>query len=101
MFYVYIIQSEIDGSFYKGFSENYAQRLLQHNAGKSSYTSGKMPWKLIHVEVFNTKEEALRRERSLKKATRARILEIIKMPKNILNKTCSPLLRAKAESLFE
>ena len=88
MFYVYIIQSETDGSFYKGFSENYAERLLQHNSGKSPYTSAKMPWKLVHVEEFKTKKEALQREKSLKKATRARIIEVIKMPKNILNKSC-------------
>ncbi|CAN5132160.1 hypothetical protein BH09BAC5_BH09BAC5_07800 [soil metagenome] len=30
-FYVYILQSEKDGSYYKGFSENYAQRFIDHN----------------------------------------------------------------------
>jgi putative endonuclease len=42
-FYVYIIQSKKDNSFYKGFSENPYQRLDQHNNGESHYTSSKIP----------------------------------------------------------
>ena len=83
MYYVYIIQSEKDGTYYKGFSENYAARLLQHNAGKSPYTSNKIPWKLIHVEQYELKKDALKREKNIKQATRARIEALIKSPKNI------------------
>ncbi|MBK9283339.1 MAG: GIY-YIG nuclease family protein [Sphingobacteriaceae bacterium] len=65
-FYVYVIQSEFDGSFYKGFSENYIERLNQHNNAWSKYTSTKMPWKLVHVEIFTDKISALKREKVLK-----------------------------------
>ena len=34
LFYVYIIQSKADLSYYKGFSENPPKRLLQHNNGE-------------------------------------------------------------------
>ena len=66
-FYVYIIQSELDASYYKGFSEAPHARLLQHNAVLSTYTSSKAPWRLVYIEVLPTKREALIRERALKK----------------------------------
>lgn len=65
--YVYIIQSQVDNSYYKGFTENLATRLLQHNNGDSQYTSAKLPWKLVYVEELPTKREALIREKVLKK----------------------------------
>ena len=85
-FYVYIIQSELDSSFYKGFSENPLQRLEQHNNGESHYTSLKRPWKLVYIEELSDKRSALIRERNLKKATIQRLSEIIKSNKNILQK---------------
>ena len=43
VFYVYIIQSKVDGTYYKSSSELPFQRLAAHNAGLSQYTSGKLP----------------------------------------------------------
>jgi putative endonuclease len=84
-FYVYIIQSKVDESYYKGFSENPASRLLQHNNGDSQYTSGKMPWQLVYVEELPTKREALIREKVLKKYSHAQIVSLINSVKNIVN----------------
>ena len=67
MFYVYIIQSQIDGSYYKGFSENPLLRLEFHNQGKSPYTSKKMPWVLVGILIFDTKKAALIKEKKIKK----------------------------------
>jgi putative endonuclease len=64
-FFVYIIQSDQDGSFYKGSSQ--VKRLLDHNRGLSMYTSTKIPWKLVYVEELNTKREMLIREKKLKR----------------------------------
>ncbi|QQL49050.1 GIY-YIG nuclease family protein [Mucilaginibacter ginkgonis] len=83
-FYVYIIQSQVEGSFYKGFSENPVQRLAQHNDGSATYTSRKIPWKLVYVEEFPSKQEALIREKNLKNATIERINALINHPKNIV-----------------
>ncbi len=58
-FYAYIIQSLVDGSYYKEFTEDPLRRLLQHNNLESRYTSAKVPWKLVYVEVFETKRDAL------------------------------------------
>ena len=84
-YFVYILQSELDSSFYKGFTENYTERLKQHNDGDSVYTSRKTPWKLVYVERHLLKTKALKREKNLKKATRERIKALIGSEKNILN----------------
>jgi putative endonuclease len=79
-YYVYIIESPSDGSFYKGFSENPIIRLEQHNDGQTSSTRLLVPWKLIYVEELNSKRDALIREKNLKKATRERILALCCRP---------------------
>jgi putative endonuclease len=88
-YYVYIIQSEKDGSFYKGFTVDFMKRLQQHNNGESQYTSSKLPWKLIYVEEQLNKKDALIREKNLKKATRERILHLISSEKNLLHNKAS------------
>ena len=49
-YFVYIMQSDKDLSYYKGLSEDYLRRLAQHNFGQSQYTSSKVPWRLVYVE---------------------------------------------------
>ncbi|MBK7358769.1 MAG: GIY-YIG nuclease family protein [Saprospiraceae bacterium] len=83
-FFVYIIVSLQNGTFYKGFSLNPVLRLKQHNDGLSKYTSKFMPWKLVYIEQFSSKSDALIREKNLKKATNERILALIDSPKNIV-----------------
>ena len=84
-YYVYIIQSLADHSYYKGYTEFPLQRLLQHNNKASQYTSGKIPWKLVYVEQMSSKKEALIREKNLKKATVERIEALLKHSKNIVS----------------
>ncbi len=38
---VYIIQSEKDGSYYKGYTSNMERRLNEHNTERGRYTSTK------------------------------------------------------------
>jgi putative endonuclease len=66
MYFVYIIQSEIDNSLYIGFSKDVFERLKGHNSGKTAYTKRKMPWKLVYFEQFENKTDALKREKFLK-----------------------------------
>ena len=66
-YYVYIIQSEKDNTFYKGYSENVYKRLEQHNQGESHYISFKRPWKLVYFEELPSKREALIREKQIKR----------------------------------
>jgi putative endonuclease len=55
-FYVYVIQSFVDKSYYKGFSENPVRRLEYHNNGESSYTGNKLPWGFVYMEELPTKK---------------------------------------------
>ena len=66
-YYVYIIQSSIDGSFYKGFTEDPLLRLQRHNNGETASTRHLCPWTLVYVEELLSKTEALKREKLLKK----------------------------------
>lgn len=67
MFFVYIIQSMANSSYYIGYTSDLDQRIQEHNSGKSNYTSTGIPWKLVYNEEFHTKREAITRERFLKK----------------------------------
>jgi putative endonuclease len=83
-FYVYIIKSDIDASYYKGYSLSPLDRLAQHNSGDCHYTATKKPWRLVYVELFLDKRSALIRERNLKKASRDRIDLLLTSQKNIV-----------------
>ena len=85
-YYVYIIKSDLDGSFYKGYTEDPVLRLQRHNNKESIYTSSKVPWKLVYVEEMHSKREALIREKNLKKADHSRIYALIDHPKNIASR---------------
>ncbi|RIJ46625.1 GIY-YIG nuclease family protein [Maribellus luteus] len=65
-YFVYILQSDQDGSYYIGFTSNLEIRLEYHSSGKSRYTSRKMPWKLVYSESYASKSEAMKREKFLK-----------------------------------
>jgi putative endonuclease len=54
-YFVYILQSEWDGSYYIGHTNNLEERVSRHNRGRSQYTKAKIPWKLIYREVLNSK----------------------------------------------
>ena len=84
MFYVYILESEIDGDFYKGSTEDYVKRLAEHNRGESQFTRSKMPWKLIFVREFNDKRTALIEEKRLKKCNKEYLRWLILQPVNVL-----------------
>jgi putative endonuclease len=81
-YYVYIIQSAVDNSYYKGFTENLLQRLALHNSGESTYTRRKIPWLIVYIEVFESKRESLIREKALKKYDHAQIQRLLTSPKN-------------------
>ncbi len=84
-FFVYILRSEIDGTFYKGFTTDYAHRLIQHNNGESEFTSHKMPWQLVYVQEFETKKEALIAEKKLKRCNKPYLEWLIGQKSNLLN----------------
>ena len=68
-FFVYILLCS-DGSFYTGCTKNLNNRIELHKKGKGArYTKNHKPQKVEYVELFESRAEALRRERRIKKMT--------------------------------
>ena len=66
-FVVYVLYSEKFDETYTGFTANLLERFKSHNyLAKSGYTIKFRPWKVIHVEFFNEKKDAMKREQFLK-----------------------------------
>ena len=55
-------------------TEDVANRLKEHNAGKMRSTKGFRPWRLVYVESYDMVEDARRREKYLKTAAGRRFL---------------------------
>ncbi len=66
MYEVYVLKSEKDGIRYVGSGKDALERLKRHNKGDYRFTKGHRPWRLIYKEIFNTKTEAIKREKFLK-----------------------------------
>jgi putative endonuclease len=86
MYYVYIIRSLKDGTFYKGYSSDYEKRLEEHNLGLSTYTSTKLPWELVYVESHIKKANAIIRERKLKRCNSRYLLWLTEQDSNIIKR---------------
>ena len=65
-YFVYILQSDVDHSYYIGYSSNPDNRLKDHNMGRSRYTRKKIPWRIVYIEQYDNKSDAIKRERFLK-----------------------------------
>ncbi len=77
-YYVYIIQCKGDG-FYTGYTKNLDSRMKLHANGKGArYTRMHKPKKLVHVEEFSSRSEAMKREKRIKKLTHCQKLELMK-----------------------
>ena len=77
MNYTYILLCG-DGSYYTGWTTDPERRLRVHNAGKGGrYTRSRLPVRLVHLEAFETKGEAMRREAEIKRLSRSQKQELI------------------------
>ena len=66
MYFVYILKSLKDLKYYIGQTENFDNRLDQHNSGLVKSTKNRRPLVLIKKEIFDTRGEARKRENYLK-----------------------------------
>ena len=66
MYFVYIIKSLKNGKYYIGQTNNIERRLKDHNRGKDHSSKIGMPWILVLKEIFESRKEAVNRERYLK-----------------------------------
>ena len=73
MFWVYVLRNQDSDKIYIGQTKNLERRVTQHNDskfikyGKNAYTKiNKGKWILAYKEIFNTRKEAIIREKYLK-----------------------------------
>ncbi len=77
-FVTYVLQSESSGRLYIGHTQDLGERLRRHQVGRNPSTKGRGPWKLLSVEAFPTRSEAMQHEQWLKaKKSPRRVMEYI------------------------
>ena len=78
MFTVYILFSSSIDKYYIGYTNDLERRLTEHNRKKGKYTDGGIPWRLVYQEEYESKSEAMNREKFIKsQKSRQYILSII------------------------
>ena len=87
--YIYLLRSQLDGTFYLGWTTDVRRRLVEHAAFGTTYTKRKKPWQLVGFESHPSIEAAKARERSLKH--HPRLLALLK--KRLLNQAANSSLR--------
>ncbi|MBL4655768.1 MAG: GIY-YIG nuclease family protein [Bacteroidia bacterium] len=66
MHFVYILFSEIINKFYIGHTSNLFERLRKHNSNHKGFTGKANDWKIMYQEIFESKNDASKREREIK-----------------------------------
>ncbi len=74
-YYVYVLQSDLAGDLYVGYTGDLKKRLQEHNHGLNFSTKSKRPWHVIHYEAYLNETDAKRREKYLKTSQGSRLLK--------------------------
>jgi len=70
-YYVYILLCK-DGSYYTGYAKDIKHRVEQHKKGQGArYTKMHEAEKIVYVEEFDSRSEAMKRERQIKSLKQA------------------------------
>jgi len=77
MYYVYILQSPKTHRYYIGSTENLENRLEEHNSGETKSIRNGIPWKIVHTKEFQTRSEAVKKEKQIKARGAKRYLDSI------------------------
>lgn len=71
-YFCYIVQCA-DGTLYTGWTVDVAARVKTHNAGLGAlYTRLRRPVKLVYTEALPSRAAAMKRERQIKRYSRAK-----------------------------
>jgi putative endonuclease len=77
-FYVYILSSRIGGTLYIGVTNDLVRRVMEHRLKQArSFTKKYEVDKLVYFEQFDDAENAIKREKRLKKWNRAWKIRLI------------------------
>jgi len=75
-YYVYILVCK-DGAFYTGYTQDMEARMKLHRLGKGAkYLRTHQPKKVVYLEKFENRSEAMRREREIKRLTHGEKLKL-------------------------
>ncbi len=78
MYYVYILASRRHGTLYIGVTNSLQKRLAEHRDGKGSvFVKTYSVHRLVYVEAFDRADEAIAREKQLKRWKRDWKIELI------------------------
>ena len=66
MVYIYVLKSVKSRIHYLGMTKDLENRLKEHNAGKTKFTKGHIPWELVYRETTSDFAEGRVREKYLK-----------------------------------
>ncbi|MCB9321046.1 MAG: GIY-YIG nuclease family protein [Lewinellaceae bacterium] len=89
MYFFYVLYSLNDHKLYKGFSGDIPFRLLKHFNGGVNSTRFRRPLVLIHLESFDSKQEAMARESWSKSLEGGSALKQLLVSKGILDSNFS------------
>jgi len=78
---VYILVC-VDGSFYTGYTKNIDNRAKLHACGKGSrYTKMHKPKNVVYAEAFDSRAEAMKREKAIKRLSHQQKVQLVKRNK--------------------
>jgi putative endonuclease len=72
------LQSSINLKYYVGSTKEVTNRIEEHNTGECKSTRKGISWRLVRVEEYLTRAEAVRKEKKIKARGIARYLEDLK-----------------------
>jgi putative endonuclease len=75
MYYIYLLESLKDKTWYTGYTKDLKERVLIHNKGLNYSTKSRRPWKLLYYEACIHKKDARAREKYLKSGMGKRYLK--------------------------
>jgi len=77
MHFVYILQSEKNGRYYIGSTNDLERRIVEHNSGKTKSLKHLVPFRVVFKKGFIDPKDARTMERKLKKMKSRVIIEQI------------------------
>ncbi|PIR41656.1 MAG: endonuclease [Candidatus Yanofskybacteria bacterium CG10_big_fil_rev_8_21_14_0_10_46_23] len=78
MYYTYVLKSLKNNKFYIGITNNLSRRLSLHNKGRVKSTKSYAPWEVYYFEYFNTRKQAVSREKIIKSWKSREMIEKLK-----------------------
>jgi len=70
-YYVYVLVCE-NGAFYTGYTRDVKARIMLHKKGRGArYVRTHTLEKIVYLEKFETRSDAMKREREIKRLTHA------------------------------